>query len=92
MVTTTSGMGVMKMGNTVPRAGIKPTSLAFCANVLTITQHRLPDVTTIPTPNCLCSSLPQRSVQSPIVVIGVHFVSHSFDLAGYRTFHDSPIR
>ena len=29
-------MGLTKMGNTVPRAGIEPTSLAFCASVLTI--------------------------------------------------------
>ena len=27
-------MGVMKMGNTVPRTGLKPTSLAFQASVL----------------------------------------------------------
>ena len=29
MVMATSVMGVMKMGNTVPRAGLEPTSLAF---------------------------------------------------------------
>ena len=33
MVTVTSIVGVMKMGNTVPRAGIEPTSLAFRAYV-----------------------------------------------------------
>ena len=44
----TSVMGVMKMGNIVLRAGIECTSLAFWANVLTITPHRLPDVTTTP--------------------------------------------
>ena len=38
-------------------------SLAFWASV-TITPHRLSDVTTIPTPTCLCSSLSQRSVQT----------------------------
>ena len=27
-------MGVMKMGNTVPRGGLEPTSLAFWASVL----------------------------------------------------------
>ena len=54
-------MDVMKMGNTVPRVGLKPTSgiLDQCA---TITPHRLPDVTTIPMPTWLCTSLPQRSV------------------------------
>ena len=34
MVTTTSVMGVMKIGNTVPRVGLKPTSLAFRSRVL----------------------------------------------------------
>ena len=34
MVTETSIMGEMKMGNSVPRAGIEPTSLAFWASVL----------------------------------------------------------
>ena len=42
----------MKMGNIAPRAGIKPTCLAFWASMLTITPPRLPDVITIPTPNC----------------------------------------
>ena len=42
-------MGDMKMRNIVPRAGIETTSLAFRASVLTITPHRLPDITTIPT-------------------------------------------
>ena len=60
--------GVMKVGNIVPRVGIEPTSLAFQANVLIITPHRLPDVITIPMPTCLCSSLPQRSVQTTTLV------------------------
>ena len=34
MVMTTSVIGVMKMENTVPRAGIKTTSMAFRASVL----------------------------------------------------------
>ena len=34
MVTATSVMGAMKMGNTVPRIGLKPTFLAFWAPVL----------------------------------------------------------
>ena len=42
------------MGSAMPRAGIKPTSLAFWASVLTITPPRLPDVITLPTPTYLC--------------------------------------
>ena len=56
-------MGVMKMLNIMPRAGVDPTSLALWASVITITPCRFPDVTTIPTPTSPCSSLPQRSVQ-----------------------------
>ena len=56
-------MGVMKMGNIVARVGIKCTSLAFQASVLTITPNRIPDVTTISMHICQCSSLPERSVQ-----------------------------
>ena len=48
-------MGVMKMGNILPRAELEPTSLAFWASVLLqcayysvlITPYKLPDVTTI---------------------------------------------
>ena len=59
-------MGVMKMGNNVPRAGIEPTSLAFRACV-NITPHRLSDVTNIPTAACLCGAFLQRSVQTTTV-------------------------
>ena len=48
-VMANSVVGVMKMRNMVPRVGIKPTSLAFRASVLTITPLRLPDGTTLPT-------------------------------------------
>ena len=34
LVTETSGMSVMKMGNIMPTVGLKPTSLAFWASVL----------------------------------------------------------
>ena len=54
----------MKMGNITPRTVIEPTSLAFRARVLTITLPRLPDVTTLPTPNYLCGSLPEKSVRT----------------------------
>ena len=55
----------MKMGNTVPSAGIEATSLAFRASVLSITPPRLPDVTMLPTPTCLCGSL-QRGQCIPL--------------------------
>ena len=38
-------MGVMKMGNIVPRAGFKPTSLAFRASVLTL--HHVGSLTSL---------------------------------------------
>ena len=63
----TSVTGVMNMGNTVPRVGLKCTSLAFQASVLTLHHIGFPDVTTILTPTCICSSLPQRPVQTTTV-------------------------
>ena len=44
---------VTKVGNTVPTLGLEPTYLGQCA---AITPCRLPDVTTVPMPTCLCSS------------------------------------
>ena len=46
-------MGVMKIWNIVPRAGLEPTSLVFQVSVLQL--H--PDVTAIPTPTCLMQLL-----------------------------------
>ena len=60
-------VGVMKMGNNLARAGIKPTSLALWANVLTITPPRLPDVTVLPMPACPCGFLPERSVKTSTI-------------------------
>ena len=40
----------MKMGNIALRAGVEPESLAFQANVLTISPPRLPVVTTLSGP------------------------------------------
>ena len=54
-------VSVMKMENIVPRAEINPTSLAFRTSVLTITYVGFSDMTCIPTPTCLCSSLHERS-------------------------------
>ena len=64
MVMATSVVGVMKMRNTVPRVGLKSTSLAFRASVLPLHHIGIPDVITIPMPTSLCGSLPQRSVQT----------------------------
>ena len=57
MVMATSVMGVMKMGNLVPRAEIECTSLAFRASVLSITPSGHRDVTILltPMPTCLCN-------------------------------------
>ena len=52
--------GWIKTRNSVPRTGLEPTYLASLASVLP--SH--PAVTTIPTPTCLCSSLPHRAVQT----------------------------
>ena len=49
MVMETSVVGMMKMGNIVHRAGIKPTYLASWASVLITTPPRLPDVKFVPT-------------------------------------------
>ena len=48
-------MVVMKIGNSMPRAGIMPTSLAFCTSVLPLDHIDLLDVTTVPTPTYLYS-------------------------------------
>ena len=66
--TQTTVVGMMKIGNIVPRAGIKYMSLTFWAIVLMVTPCRLPNVTTISTPACLCSSLPQWLVQTATLV------------------------
>ena len=46
LVTETSAVKVMEMGNIAPRVGIEPISLAFQASVLSIPPSRLPDVIT----------------------------------------------
>ena len=47
-------MGVIKMGNTVPRVGLKPTSSALWASVLLLHHAGFPEVTTIVRPTCVC--------------------------------------
>ena len=63
-------MGVMKMANIVPRVGIELTSLAFQASVLPL--HHVESLMSplcMPMPTSLCSSLPQRSMQTTRVFI-----------------------
>ena len=43
-IETSAPVGVMKLGNVVPRAGIEHTSLAFWVRVLTITPLRVPNI------------------------------------------------
>ena len=62
VVNITSVVGVMKMGNIVPRVGLEPTSLAFRGQCAVITPCSLPAVTTIPMLTCVRSSLPQSLV------------------------------
>ena len=59
----TTLVGVMKMGNIMPRGGIEPTFLASQAIGVTNTPLMLPDVTILPVPICPCGPLPERSVQ-----------------------------
>ena len=61
-------VGVIKMGNTVPRVGLEPTSLAFQATVPSLHDVGFPDVTTIPIHTYLCGALPQRSVPTTTLV------------------------
>ena len=44
--------------------GFELASLAFWVSVTGVIPPRLPDVTTLPTPTCLCYYLPERSVQT----------------------------
>ena len=48
----------------LPRVGLEPSSLAFWASMLPC---KVPDVTTIPMPPCLCSSLLPKSVQTTTI-------------------------
>ena len=90
----TSAEGVLKIGNIVPRVGIKHTSVAFQVRVLTITPPRFPYVTTVPTPTCLCSSLPERSVHYKFVLgVGPWSINYLYSCL-YRnhwTWNELPI-
>ena len=55
----------IKMGNIVPRAGIKPTSLALWANVLTI--HHLSSLPSPHYPGLPVYNLPERGVQTATI-------------------------
>ena len=69
MVTATTVMGVMKMGNSVPQAGIEPIILTFQASVLTITPPRLPEISMLPTPTWTTT---EWSVQTTKALHRVH--------------------
>ena len=58
----------MKTGNIALRVGIESTSPAFQANVLTITPPRLPDVSILPMPTCLCGSLSDYYTHPPGII------------------------
>ena len=58
----------MKMGNPVPRVGLESTFLPFQASGLPLHHVGFPEVTTIPMPTCLCSAIPQSSVQTTKLV------------------------
>ena len=58
MVTETSVVGCDENGKYYTY------NVAFRVSLLTITPPRLPGVTTLPTPICLCRSLPERPVQT----------------------------
>ena len=62
------GSGMMKLANIAFVMGIEPTFLVFLASVLTIIPSRLLHVSTWPMSICLCSSLPQWSVQTTTLV------------------------
>ena len=57
-------VAVMKMGNIAYVAGFELTRIALWDGVLTITPPKLPDIISLPTPTCLCGSLPLRSVHT----------------------------
>ena len=61
LVMETRVVSEMKMGNIVSRAGIKPTYLTFEASVLPL--HRVGSYM-LPVYSHLCSSLPERSMQT----------------------------
>ena len=62
-------MSVMKMGNIAPRVGIEPTYLAFKASVLTVLPSGQLDLTILHVVTGLCSSLPEKSVQTTTLVL-----------------------
>ena len=81
----------MNIGNIMPGVGIQPTSLVLRDSVLSITPPRLPDVTTVPTPSCLCSSLPERSGQTTTLFT---YIDITLGLGSFAKSveHWSPIR
>ena len=71
-IRTCRGVRILRMGNIARRVGIEPIPLAFWTSMLTITPHRLPNVITLPTPACICDSLPERQVQTTTMQMKKH--------------------
>ena len=83
MVTATSIVGATKIGITVPREGLGPTSLAFWASVLPL--HHIGSLLSqlYPCPPvCVCGSLPLRSVQTTTILMIIDYVYVDAYVAG----------
>ena len=74
--------GCDENGKYCARAGIEPTSLALQASALPC---RLSDVTTLPTPTRLCSSFPERSVQTTTFLRILAYITASVLITRFNT-------
>ena len=76
-------MGGDENGNSAPREGIEPTSLAVRTSVLSVTPPRLPNVITLSTPICLCGSCSEWSVETTTMVY-IHQLFNVYTVHEYR--------
>ena len=74
-------MGEMKMGNIVPRVGIKTHISDILGQCLPLHHICFPDITYIPIATCLCGSLSQRLVQTTTYVMIMDKFYYEFLLA-----------
>ena len=65
-------VGVMKIGDIVPRAGFRIHICGIPGQCANITQHRLPDGTTIPTPTCLYTGRGGQIGRALVLCAGDH--------------------